>query len=128
MRYCKLCGKELQGKQIYYCFSCKKRKQVEWSMNYRKRKVPSTEIGVGSGNSSKNKNRELGIGTYAKIKKSKCELCGSNKYLVVHHKDFNRYNNIETNLQTLCRSCHTKTHLENKTIIRNSKGQFTRAK
>lgn len=36
MRYCKLCGAELIDKQIYYCSTCKKKKQVEWTMKCRK--------------------------------------------------------------------------------------------
>lgn len=123
MRYCKLCGTELIDKQIYYCSICKKKKQVEWTMKCKKKRIPTTEIGVGSGNSSKNKQRALGIGTYTRVKKSQCELCGSTKYLVVHHIDKDRYNNDLSNLQTLCRKCHTTKHL-----TRNSKGQFTRAK
>lgn len=126
MRYCRLCGKELIDKQIYYCSICKKKKQVEWTMKCKKKRIPTTEIGVGKGNSSKNKQRALGIGTYTRVKKAQCELCSSTRYLVVHHIDKNRYNNDPSNLQTLCRKCHTIQHSQH--LTRNSKGQFTRAK
>lgn len=49
---------------------------------------------------------------YKIFKKEKCENCGSMSQLGVHHKDKNRLNNSEENLQTLCASCHTKLHWE----------------
>lgn len=55
-----------------------------------------------------NNNYKNGISTYAQHKKSKCELCGSTRNLMVHHKDGNRKNNKPNNLQTLCWSCHEK--------------------
>lgn len=47
----------------------------------------------------------------------KCEICSSNKNLLVHHiypigklpRDFNLFNH-PSNLQVLCSSCHAKTH------------------
>lgn len=52
-----------------------------------------------------------------------CSLCGADIDLVVHHSDFNHYNNEPNNLMCLCRSCHAKLH--SKAANRNSKGQFT---
>lgn len=60
-----------------------------------------------------------GIGLYKKQRKSKCERCGSDNHLVVHHKDRNRHNNALNNLETLCRKCHFKEH-----HIKDSKGRF----
>ena len=41
-----------------------------------------------------------------------CEICKATpKRLSVHHKDGNYQNNVLSNLQTLCTSCHKKTHL-----------------
>lgn len=131
-RNCVICGKEVftAGRTIKYCPECKKKKAVEWSMNYKKRKHPETLIGIGRGNHPKNGTQSYkdGIGIYIKYIKDKCEVCGSKKNLCVHHKDLNRHNNKESNLITLCRSCHTKEHLRLKTLTRNEKGQFTRAK
>ena len=42
----------------------------------------------------------------------KCEKCGSETNLVIHHKDRNHNNNNISNLQCLCSSCHTRTHNE----------------
>lgn len=51
-----------------------------------------------------------GIQIYRRYRKVACELCGSGKYLVVHHLDENRYHNDEANLQTLCKACHQAHH------------------
>ena len=132
---CKKCGvtfqKEMKTSYVWYCEDCRKKRDVEISMSVKKRKVPTTEVGVGSGNSSKNKGHythgsfKTGIQAYRNIykdnhKELKCELCGSTKYLYIHHIDSNRYNNDVTNLQCLCKSCHQKHHIK-----RNKKGQFT---
>jgi hypothetical protein len=39
-----------------------------------------------------------------------CEICGSIKYINVHHKDENEKNNNRDNLQILCRKCHFLMH------------------
>lgn len=52
-----------------------------------------------------------------------CSICGASTDLVVHHSDFDHYNNDPNNLVCLCRSCHAKLH--SKTANRNNKGQFT---
>jgi hypothetical protein len=40
----------------------------------------------------------------------KCQICNSIKNLDVHHLDENRSNNIISNFQVVCRSCHKKIH------------------
>lgn len=47
---------------------------------------------------------------YTDAKKSQCERCGSLRFLIVHHKDYNHDNDELNNLETLCRSCHTSEH------------------
>lgn len=64
-----------------------------------------------------------GIGLYKLMRKDKCERCGSTTLLVVHHKDRNRHNNNEGNLETLCRKCHFKEH-----HIKDNKGRFYKSK
>ena len=39
-----------------------------------------------------------------------CNICKKEEDLVVHHKDLNKKNNQFENLQTLCRSCHSRLH------------------
>ena len=45
-----------------------------------------------------------------KIVKITCNKCGSKLNLGIHHKDFDHYNNNETNLQVLCVHCHLSLH------------------
>ncbi len=62
-----------------------------------------------------------GIGVYKNMKEKKaCERCGSKKYLLIHHRDHNRRNNIVSNLECLCKGCHQNHHL-----IRDAKGKFS---
>jgi len=53
-----------------------------------------------------------GIKTYRKMAKKNfekvCAICGcTDRKLLVHHKDFDRENNILSNLEYVCYSCHT---------------------
>lgn len=51
--------------------------------------------------------------------KERCEECGDSRIylLVVHHKNGNRKENSEGNLETLCPSCHATRHL----VVRNGR-------
>lgn len=42
----------------------------------------------------------------------RCQTCGSDRYLCVHHRDFQKDNHDLDNLVLLCRSCHTIAHVE----------------
>lgn len=44
---------------------------------------------------------------------NKCQICGDNKKLHVHHKDKNITNNRPSNLITLCNQCHESQHGRN---------------
>ena len=44
-----------------------------------------------------------------------CERCGKTGKLHVHHKDENPENNVKSNLETLCASCHKVSHSPNYT-------------
>ena len=49
-----------------------------------------------------------------KTAKAACEMCGRSKVrLHVHHRDENPLNNASRNLQTLCGSCHRRSHSRN---------------
>ena len=109
---CINCSKKFEAKRkdTLRCSVCKKKHASYKTMLSRKKHNPEIEMGVGSGNSYKNKHRALGIQTYRRAKKSKCEWCGSINNLLVHHLDENRYNNNIDNLITLCKRCHQNLH------------------
>lgn len=44
--------------------------------------------------------------------KYRCRICLNEDDLHVHHIDYCRLNNQETNLVTLCQSCHHNVHTE----------------
>ncbi len=44
------------------------------------------------------------------IKKERCVQCSSHTNLVIHHIDFDHYNDKPENLETRCGSCHTSIH------------------
>ena len=64
---------EAKRKDTLRCPVCKKKRRSYQVMVSRKKKFPNIELGVGSGNSTKNKNQPLGIQTYRRAKKDKCE-------------------------------------------------------
>ena len=109
---CINCNKKFEAKRkdTLRCPVCKKKHASYKTMLSRKKHHPEIEMGVGSGNSYKNKHRALGIQTYRRAKKTKCEWCGSTNNLLVHHLDENRYNNNIDNLITLCKRCHQNLH------------------
>ncbi|MCK9471940.1 MAG: HNH endonuclease [Bacilli bacterium] len=120
---CKECGEEFtkQTKSFaWYCPDCRKKKDVEKVMKSRKKYNPEIKVGVGSGGNQWGENNSQWKGGESRIyhniyrKKGKnskvCEKCGSDRFLIIHHIDFNHYNNSPENLQKLCRSCHSKIH------------------
>ena len=48
-----------------------------------------------------------------KHRKPRCEQCGTEANLGIHHIDGNRNHNEPSNLRTLCASCHTTWHWQN---------------
>lgn len=68
-----------------------------------------------------------GMGKAIKYRKKKCEFCGTNKRLQLHHKNLDSWDHRKSNLQTLCISCHLKLHhklrREGKTIHASEKGR-----
>jgi|ERR1700758_140027 len=47
---------------------------------------------------------------YRDIPMIECSRCGSKENLCRHHIDRNRLNNTPSNIEILCRSCHSKEH------------------
>lgn len=119
------CGNEFEAKRkdTQRCKPCKAKRRSLIVMISRQKRIPETEIGVGSGNSKGNQigpnnhSWKTGIQGYRKlIDKKECAYCKSTKYLVIHHKDENRHNNNTDNLIVLCKSCHQKYHVKRNPI------------
>ena len=56
-------------------------------------------------------------GQRRKLENRPCEKCGYSEHLEIiqlHHKDRNRKNNVEDNLEFLCPNCHLYEHFVNK--------------
>ena len=123
---CSVCGILFTplGPASKYCRICAARKRAE----SREKDKISRRTGVGSGNSPTNRgtthpNYKTGIGMYKKIRDSKaaaqgylCSRCSSNLDITNpykwcgHHIDHDRTNNVESNIEILCKSCHQKEH------------------
>lgn len=116
---CVLCNELIYVKTTRkYCSICKKKANVIKVMRYRSNKDPNIKVGVGSGGNQKGSKNPYYKGGYSQYKekyrkykpKRYCEVCGSKKHLLIHHKDGNRKNGEIKNLIELCRSCHAKEH------------------
>lgn len=118
---CRRCGIEFRrkAKKCYYCDTCVKKVNSERVMLRRSIEQPWVKMGVGSGGNQYGANNHRykdGRSHYKDVFNrenpdvSECEICGSQRYLVVHHIDKNRKNNARENLVKVCRSCHSKIH------------------
>ncbi len=65
----------------------------------------------------KNNSRAIDIPNWKNIRKKilkrdedKCRICFKEYYLHVHHIDYDRLNNKDSNLVTLCEPCHRAVH------------------
>lgn len=111
-KYCEYCGKIMQRKRYGKRLECfgifKKRKYCD--INCMKKAY----LKVGKNNQTwSNAHTTARKINNLILHKNKCEECGSNKNLDIHHKDGNWKNNNLDNLVCLCRSCHIK-HERNK--------------
>lgn len=50
--------------------------------------------------------RDIAFRHYPKV----CMRCGYDKFVVVHHRDYNRSNNSLENLEIICPNCHALEH------------------
>lgn len=135
---CKKCGatfqKEMKSSYVWYCEDCRKKRNVEINMSVKKRKIPTTEIGVGSGNSAKNKGHythgsfKTGIQAYRNIykdshKEIKCELCGSKNTYV-----FITWTTIDITMLFLIYNVYVKVAIKNITLKGTRKDNLRRSK
>lgn len=110
----KECSKEYSRRKALESYRRRKAEDPEKMKDYQSKYNKEYHQGGRRGydqRGDKNNAFKTGIGLYAQKVKDKCEICGSTRFLEVHHKDRNRANNSEENLQTLCKSCHKKEHM-----------------
>lgn len=84
-------------------------KQREWAFA----RGFTEKLGVGSGHNQhpeKHRGWRGGVTRFRKYLKSSCERCGSTRFLCAHHRDRDRNNGAESNIETVCKSCHQKEH------------------
>lgn len=113
-------GKTRTPKKLYYCIDCGK--IISSNNSKRCKKCHYKNI-----SGSKNVGFLGGVSAdyYRRISleklKQECHRCGTHKNLCVHHKDRNRRNNNISNLQMLCKSCHSKEHNRSKNFGKRNK-------
>jgi hypothetical protein len=106
LRFCEECGKQLERKRLpngdlEYLIHFNRRKfcdQVCMGRNFDRRHSPET--GWSAAHSAA---RSL-------VAPGPCSRCGKPQATDVHHKDGNWRNNSPTNLERICRSCHSREH------------------
>lgn len=126
IKNCQICAEEFQPRSgvAKVCDTCR----PEWERRKKQERHKKTYIRKGYNQKKENNNSwRGGIGVFVEMAyndyslEKKCNRCGSESFLCVHHKDRNRRNNAKENLEILCKSCHQKEHVK-----RNEKGQFTK--
>ena len=88
-------------KKIINCPNCRDIARIEYDIEY-----------------SKNhhfKKYGIDIEKYRKITKE-CAVCESTTDVYLHHKDFDRNNNIESNFVGVCHDCHVLIHVVGRTL------------
>jgi len=116
---CVVCGKTdhphySRGK----CSQCYLREYRGRAENKVKHREQAAHWGRENGRVVRDKKHFAGQREVLLTGKTSCELCGSSKQLVVHHKDGKGRdhpspNNSPENLQVLCRACHARVHRTN---------------
>ena len=117
--------RSLEEKKYKFCIDCGKKidytaiRCIECSNIYRSGENSSTWKGGidAQGYVNSKFTKELKQNT-RKRDNNICQLCGKEhtkgKVFDVHHIDYNKTNNIPSNLITLCNKCHTKTSIKNR--------------
>lgn len=105
-KFCKACGKPMVRKRF--------NNRLEDRKAFSKREYCDRDcMATGMEGVVKNPNPRNSRRQSTKEVKANCEICGRTGRLYVHHKDLNPMNNESENLQTLCGSCHRRSHSPN---------------
>lgn len=112
---CERCGDDCArtGRRQLYCRACREIVKGEQAYASDVRTGRISKPGVGSGGDQRGERNPAwrgGVASYRAKLKSSCERCGGARFLGVHHRDRDRGNNVDENLETLCRSCHQREH------------------
>lgn len=114
---CADCGVSMlrTGRRHIVCKACSKKRGAKRSYVLAVKRGKITNPGVGTGRAqgfgvNHHSWRQDSSSGYRVFRKDFCERCGSTKFLCAHHRDHNRANNEQSNIETLCKSCHQKEH------------------
>lgn len=108
-----------KGKTYEEIYGFKEAKDIKERLSRtRKHRIKIGEIKVKS--AENHYNWKGGMRSYRKIalenKGDSCIICGSKRFICIHHIDEN-YNNVSLdNLMVVCKSCHSKLHEIHKNI------------
>ena len=111
--YCPVCGKQLKGLYTTFCsYSCRARYRYDSGLNpnFKFQAFGSNNPSYKDGISTKSYPQEFSFKLKNKIKfrdNKICQNCGFTNNLNIHHIDYNRDNNDELNLITLCPKCNS---------------------
>lgn len=108
-KYCDYCGRKMERKKF--------KSKYEDKTAFMRRKYCNREcmrrawINVGENTSTESNSRTTARRIYELFgNATRCEKCGKEGRLDIHHKDENPNNNNLENLMCVCRSCHMKIH------------------
>jgi len=113
IKYCTICGakfKSFRSQNIKTCSG--KCKNIQHGVSISG--VNHHNWNGGSSHMSYGGDFNKVLKSYILNRDSLCVLCKNETNLVVHHVDYNKKNNTEENLVTLCKSCHAKTNFNRK--------------
>lgn len=106
-RNAKYCSQECYHKYTSHA----RAKGKNWKLQESQKRYNKENPAWNGGSSFKPYDWRFNDALKEKVKKRDnytCQICGSKKKLVVHHKDWNKQNSNSSNLVTLCASCHGK--------------------
>jgi len=120
--YCYICNKKISGYQHKYCLSCVKKLLLKDPKNHplygknhtkesrKKNSLSHGGTGIPYEYSDYPKEFKIIRKNILKRDKQKCTICNKNAK-IVHHIDYNKDNNLENNLITVCSHCHPKANV-----------------